>query len=82
MLLTGNIHTHQFRHGVFLLTFSALTLLMARVGTDHAHYAFAANNATILADATNRTTYFHVFTLLSVVEQYVILPKRGCVDKW
>jgi hypothetical protein len=45
------------------LFFLALTLLMARVCTDHAHHAFAADDATVLAYATNGTTYFHCFSL-------------------
>jgi hypothetical protein len=37
---------------------------VARVGADHAHHTLAANDAAVLADATNGTTYFHVcFTL-------------------
>jgi hypothetical protein len=47
----------------FLFTFSALTLFMARVGTNYAHYTLTANNAAVLANATNRTTYFHGLTL-------------------
>ena len=58
-----------------------LTLLVARVCADHAHHAFAADDATVLADATNGTTYFHLLTLLSVVERMVIISYLGRSDK-
>jgi hypothetical protein len=63
MLLARNIHTHQSWHGFSFLFLLALALLVARVCADHAHHAFAADDATVLADATNGTTYFHGFLL-------------------
>ena len=63
MLLARNIHTHQSRHGCFSSFLLALALLVARVGADHAHHALAANDAAVLADATNGTTYFHCYLL-------------------
>ena len=65
---------------VFLFSLT-LTLLVARVGADHAHHAFAADDAAVLANATNGTTYFHGLTLLSVVERMVIISKNGRIDK-
>ena len=47
------------------LSYLALTLLMARVSADHAHHALAANDAAVLANATNGTTYFHCVNTLS-----------------
>ena len=39
---------------------------MPGIGADHAHHAFAADDAAVLANATNGTTYFHCcLTLLS-----------------
>ena len=81
MLLSGNIHTHQSWHGCFFLFSLALALLVARVCADHAHHALAANDATVLADATNGTTYFHWLTLLSVVERMVIISYLRSLDK-
>jgi hypothetical protein len=43
------------------LLVSALPLLVAGVRADHAHHAFAADDAAVLAYAANGTTYFHVF---------------------
>ena len=70
--------------GIFLtLPFLTLALLVARVGADHAHHALAANDAAVLANATNGTTYFHyVFTLLEwsnieIVYQKVPLSRKG-----
>ena len=60
MLLSRNIHTHQSRHS-FQLPFLTLALLVTRVGADHAHNAFAADYAAVLANATNGATYFHDF---------------------
>ena len=48
---------------------------MARVCADHAHHAFATNDATVLADAANGTTYFHCLTLLFMVEQRISISK-------
>jgi hypothetical protein len=56
--------------------FLALTLFMARVCADHAHHAFATNDATVLADAANGTTYFHWLTLLFMVERRISISKR------
>ena len=39
---------------------------MAWVGTDHAHHAVAADDAAVLANATNGTTYFHGCLLYSL----------------
>ena len=39
---------------------SALPLLVARVGTDHANDAFAANDLAILAKLLNRCSDFHI----------------------
>jgi hypothetical protein len=61
--------------------FLALTLFMARVCADHAHHAFATNDATVLADAANGTTYFHWLTLLFMVEQPISIPNRPRTDK-
>ena len=59
-----------------MLPFLTLALLVARVGADHTHHAFAADDATILADATNGTTYFHVvFTLLEWSNNRVVYQK-------
>jgi hypothetical protein len=68
MLLSRYVHTHQSRHG-FSLSLLALALLVARVCADHAHHAFAADDATVLADATNGATYFHFDLPTLVVEQ-------------
>ena len=38
---------------------SALTLLVTRVGTDHAHTAVAADDLALLADLFNAGSYFH-----------------------
>jgi hypothetical protein len=62
---------------VFPFPFLALTLLMARVGTDHAHHAFTANDATVHANAANGTTYFHCFTLLSWSNEWLLSQKIG-----
>jgi hypothetical protein len=67
-----------FVSSFFLLT---LTLLMARVCTDHAHHAFAADDATVHANASNGTTYFHCFYSTFVVERRVIIPKNRPLDK-
>ena len=80
MLLSGNIHTHQSWHGCYFL-FLPLALLVARVCADHAHHALAADDATVLADATNGTTYFHWLTLLSVVERKDIISKTVLLGK-
>ena len=69
MLLARNIHTHQSWHGFSFLFLLALALLVARVCADHAHHAFAADDATVLADATNGATYFHFDLPTLVVEQ-------------
>jgi hypothetical protein len=66
---------------VFSSFFLALTLFMARVCADHAHHAFATNDATVLADAANGTTYFHWLTLLFMVEQRISISKRPFADK-
>ena len=47
------------------LSYLALALLMARVSADHAHHALAADDAAVLANATNGTTYFHCVNTLS-----------------
>jgi hypothetical protein len=70
MLLSRNIHTHQSRHS-FQLPFLTLALLVTRVGADHAHNAFAADYAAVLANATNGATYFHDFLLLFRVVEYL-----------
>ena len=49
---------------LFLPLFLALPLLVARVRADYAHDAFTAYDAAVLANATNRTTYFHCCCLL------------------
>ena len=68
VLLARDIHTHHSRHICFT-SFLALALLVARVCADHAHHALAADDAAVLADATNGTTYFHLcLTLFRVVE--------------
>ena len=54
---------------------------MARVCADHAHHAFATNDATVLADAANGTTYFHWLTLLFMVEQPISISNRPHADK-
>jgi hypothetical protein len=75
MLLPWNVHTHHSRHS-FLLPFLTLALLVTRVGADHAHYAFAADDAAVLADATNGATYFHVvITLLEWSNKCVVYQK-------
>jgi hypothetical protein len=66
---------------VFSSFFLALTLFMARVCADHAHHAFATNDATVLADAANGTTYFHCLTLLFMVEQPISISKTARPDK-
>jgi hypothetical protein len=48
----------------YLLSFLTLTLFVTGVGADHAHHAFTADDAAVLANATNGTTYFHVFIIL------------------
>jgi hypothetical protein len=48
-----------------LLPFLSLALFVARVGADHAHHAFTADDAAVLANATNGTTYFHNFIFYS-----------------
>jgi hypothetical protein len=78
LLLARDIHTHHSRHICFTsLSLLTLTLFVARVGTDHAHHAFAADDAAVLANATNGTTYFHgcYFTLWSgrMKGYYIIL---------
>ena len=66
---------------VFPLVFLALALLVARVGADHAHHALAANDAAVLANATNGTTYFHVVYSTFVVERTNIISKIRTPDK-
>jgi hypothetical protein len=36
-----------------------LTLFMTRIGANDAHHAFAANDAAVFANATNRAANFH-----------------------
>ena len=52
---------------------------MTGIGADHAHYTLATDDAAVLANATNGTTYFHVvflyFLLVRVVEWPHIIPK-------
>ena len=68
---------------VSFLPFLTLALLVTRVGADHAHYAFAADDAAVLADATNGATYFHVvITLLEWSNKCVVYQKSPQSRKW
>ena len=66
---------------VVFSSFLALALLVARVGADHAHHALAANDAAVLANATNGATYFHVVYSTFVVERMDIISKISPCDK-
>lgn len=66
---------------VFFPFYLALTLLVARVCADDAHHAFTADDAAVLANATNRTTYFHCFYSTFVVERMVIISKTDAICK-
>ena len=68
---------------VFSLPFLTLALLVARVGADHAHHALAADDAAVLANATNGTTYFHCgFTLLEWSNENIVYHILRLSRKW
>ena len=62
---------------MFTLPFLALALFVARVGTDHAHHALAADDAAVLANATNGASYFHVVVFFLWSNEFVLYHISG-----
>src|SRR5690349_21757667 len=56
---------------------SALTLLVARVGADHAHHALAADDLAVAAHLLDGRGDFHLFLLELIAATRASLTSRG-----